>query len=180
MPYDGTIGEIMPVAFSNVIPNGWLPCEGQLLSISNNQALFSLLANRYGGDGKVNFALPDLRGTAIVGTSSTPSYPLAARTGAEAVTLTLAQMPIHNHIALGSTQEPNAASVVNAIFSNTKAVPPAVPTPPNLYGPPSNLVAIDPDTVVPQGGGTSHSNIQPTLTVRYLICVNGLYPMRSN
>lgn len=180
MPFDGTIGEIMPVAFSNVIPQGWMPCEGQILTISSNQALFSLLGNRYGGDGKVNFALPDLRGTAILGAAAPSAYALGARGGAETVTLTVAQLPSHTHTAFGSTDVPNAGSVVNAIFSNTQAVPPVVPTPPNLYGPPANLVAIDPDTVVPQGGSAPHTNIQPTLAVRYLICVNGLYPMRSN
>ena len=179
MPFDGTIGEIMPVAFSSVVPTGWLPCEGQILPISNNQALFSLLGPRYGGDGRTTFALPDLRGTVIVGTGTTQTYALGARGGAETVTLITAQMPGHSHTAFGSTHEPNAGSVVNAIFSNTQAVQPVVPTPPNLYGPPANLVAIDPDTVVPQGGNQAHSNIQPTLVIRYLICVNGLYPMRS-
>lgn len=178
MPFDGTIGEIMPVAFSSVIPQGWMPCEGQILPISNNQALFSLLGNRYGGDGRNNFALPDLRGTVIVGVSTTQTYALGARGGAENVPLIAAQMPAHTHTAFGSTHEPNASSVVNAIFSNTQAVQPVVPTPPNLYGPPANLVAIDPDTVVPQGVGQPHNNIQPTLTIRYLICTQGMYPMR--
>lgn len=180
MPFDGTIGEIMPVAFSSRIPSGWMACEGQILTITSNQALFSLLGNRYGGDGRNNFALPDLRGTAIVGSGTASGYSLGTRGGAEAVPLIESQMPPHTHTAFGSTHEPNAGSVVNAIFSNTRAVPPVVPTPPNLYGPPSNLVTIDLSTVVPQGMGQPHSNIQPTLAIRYLICVNGLYPMRPN
>jgi microcystin-dependent protein len=177
MPYEGTIGEIMVVPWPSVVPGGWMACEGQQLTIQSNTALFSLLGNQFGGDGRTNFKLPDLRGSTVLGANA--AYPMGQAGGIEEVMLTGQQLPAHTHTVFGTTHEANSQSIVNSIFANTAAVPPAVPTAPNLYGPATNLVAIDPDTVASTGGGAPHSNLQPSRALKYLICVTGLYPQRQ-
>jgi microcystin-dependent protein len=103
MPAEPVLGQIMPFA-GTVVPRGWAPCNGQLLSIPQNQALFSLLGTYYGGDGRSNFALPDLRGRAILGaTGDSGGYPVGVTSGTTNVTLIVNQIPPHNHLIAAST-----------------------------------------------------------------------------
>lgn len=166
------LGMIMPVAF-DFAPKGWALCDGQLLPIAQNQALFALLGTYYGGDARVTFALPDLRGRSPRGTAA--SQP-GAVSGVETVSLTKAQMPSHSHVF-------NAAQ--DAIASR-------VPTPPDnqlvasgnipsgtLYGAPNAVVALSEANIQNVGGSVPHNNMQPYLTVNYIIALQGIFPSRS-
>jgi microcystin-dependent protein len=176
MPLQGTIGEIMLVPYASLIPEDWLPCEGQKVPIKGNEALFSLLGNTFGGDLATFFCLPDLRGRTAVDASRFPGLQPGFTGGQEQVALDATHIPEHLHFAYGTTAEANARQIVGAIYANTAAAPPAVPQAPPLYGPAVELVAIDPETVQPGGSGLPHNNLQPTLALRYLICIKGLFP----
>src|SRR3984893_4324338 len=123
------LGQIMLVGF-NFAPQGWAFCNGQLLSISQNTALFSLLGTTYGGNGTTNFALPDLRGRAAVGFGQGPglsNYDLGQSTGSEMVTLTVGQMPAHNHLvaanaATATASSPSGADLAQSDLRGTGAV----------------------------------------------------------
>jgi microcystin-dependent protein len=145
-------------------PKGWALCNGQLLPINQNQALFSLLGTTFGGDGRVNFALPDLRGrTPIhVGTGHT----LGERGGEPAHTLSIAELPTHTHVMSGSSTpaETNVATGGYLGIAN------------NAYGPPANLVAMSPATVTNTGGSQAHLNMQPFLTLSFCIALQGIFP----
>lgn len=148
-------------------PQGWALCNGQLLPINQNQALFSLLGTTFGGDGRVNFALPDLRGRVPLHVGS--SHTLGERGGAPAHTLSIAEMPTHTHTAQVSnvpatTNTPTAA----LLLSNS--------TGSALYGPASNLTAMSPSSIVNTGGSQAHLNMQPFLTLSFCIALQGIFP----
>ena len=161
------IGEIALVGF-NFAPNGWALCDGSLLPIAQNTALFSLLGTQYGGDGITNFALPDLRGRAPIhfgaGTALSPRE-IGERGGAEVVALTKAQLPPHTH------SEPAAGR-------RTSGQPTGrAPAIGGDYGRPSTTAKMAPTG--PVGGGQPHENMPPFLVMNYIIALFGIYPPRA-
>jgi len=153
-------------------PKGWALCNGALLPIAQNQALFALLGTTYGGNGTSNFALPDLRGRTPIHFS--PTYPLGNFAGTETVTLNANQLPIHNHLlnavpAAGTTQFPNAAYLAN----NSNA------TVTNFYAAASSLIALNPASISTTTGNQPHNNMQPYLVLNYCIAITGLFPSRN-
>ena len=162
------LAEIRMVGF-NFAPRGWAFCDGQILPISQNTALFSLLGTNYGGDGRVNFALPDLRGRA-------PTHPgggirLGQRFGAETHTLTEAEIPNHTH-GVRASSEPTDAPIPTG---NTWGV-----TSQPFYGPAAGLAMADGAVGAdPDGTGQAHENCQPSLALNFCIALNGLFPSRS-
>ncbi|MEO1517025.1 MAG: tail fiber protein [Bacteroidota bacterium] len=184
------IGEIRIFA-GNFAPRGWAFCEGQLLAISQNQALFSLLGTTYGGDGRTTFALPDMRGRTAVHEGSGPGLtprPLGQRTGVEEVTLNSTQIPSHSHTVTVTT---NGAAVVgtNTDPANTNEIAGnALGQGSNIYnsmaadpGEPLGGVTYTPPTyaVNPTGGSQRHYNLQPFLVMRYIVALVGIFPSRS-
>lgn len=176
------LGEIRLFAFS-LMPRYWMPCDGSLLEINRNQALFSLIGTFFGGNGTTNFALPDLRGRAIVGAealvkSKGVAYALGERAGAETVSLTVANMPAHTHPVRVSEAADIALSGKKYFATVSKHEEyPTVP----IYGPPSkDLVALQAETVTtaPEGQ-TIHNNMQPFAVVSYCMAVQGVYPARE-
>lgn len=174
------VGEIRLFAFNQYAPANFLPCDGRSLSISEYQALFSVIGTAYGGNGTTNFNLPDLRGRSPVHygqlTGGT-NYVLAQKAGAEQVQLTSATVPPHNHII--SVTKATATAMIPA--SNN--APGNVGS--NFYycneAQAGTLLQIAPQTVTVDGGGNqAHLNIQPSLALSYAIAVNGLYPDFSN
>ncbi len=184
MPVEPTIGDIYLFAFGREM-KGWAICNGQVLPVNQNQALYSLIGNFFGGTPGQSFALPDLRGATAVGavlSGSPPAgitpYAMGARAGVTEVTLTTNQLPTHVHALMGTTHTANSSSIVNSVYSNIAAVPPNFPNPPPLYGPPVNLTSFDPTSVQTEGGSAPHTNMQPSLGLCYMIATQGYYPMR--
>jgi microcystin-dependent protein len=163
----GTFGEIRLVAFTTVPPD-WAVCNGQLLSIAQNQALFSILGTTYGGDGTSNFALPDLRGLVPMHTSST--FALGTVSGAETVALTASQIPIHTHAVTATTDPATAPSPAAAILAAAPA------TLGDVYAQQTGLTSMASQDVGNAGASQPHSNMQPFLVVNYIICTNGIFP----
>lgn len=163
------VGEIRPFAF-NRIPRGWAACNGQLLSIQGNQALFALLGTTYGGNGTTNFALPDLRG-AVPMHSDGQSVRLGSRAGEERHVLTVNEMPSHTH-------------QINASANNASAVSPAgnvwaVTNDKNVYSDPNNIQAMYPAALTSAGGSEAHNNMQPYMVINYCIALVGIFPPRN-
>jgi microcystin-dependent protein len=193
---DAFVGEIALFAF-NKVPENWLPCDGRSLNIQQYAALSSLLGTYYGGDGRTTFNLPDLRGRTIVGFGSIPDsnyrviagqpyLPLgtAGAGGAETVTLTLAQMTMHNHeLSYTTVNPPASSSIANAMLSIAQrggGTPTTAPNPPGVYAAPTaTLVPINAASVSATGGGAAHENRQPYLAVQACICTVGYYPPRQ-
>lgn len=147
-------------------PKGWALCNGQLLPINQNQALFSLLGTTFGGDGRVNFALPDLRARTPIHVGS--GHTLGERGGEPAHTLSVAELPTHAHVLNGSTN-----SAANTPTNSTLL---GVSSPQPAYASASNLVAMDPRTVGNVGGSQAHLNMQPFLTLSFCIALQGIFP----
>ncbi|HEY0946472.1 MAG TPA: tail fiber protein [Opitutaceae bacterium] len=147
-------------------PKGWALCNGQLLPINQNQALFSLLGTTFGGDGRVNFALPDLRGRTPIHVGS--GHTLGERGGEQAHTLSISELPAHTHAAQASS-----ATATAAIPNNSQ-----VPAQPGFeaYRAPSNLTAMNPASITNVGGSQAHLNMQPFLTVSFCIALQGIFP----
>ncbi len=180
------IGQIAWVAF-NFNPRGWANCDGQLLAISQNQALFSLLGTMYGGDGRTTFGLPDMRGRVPIHLGNGPGltpYSQGQKGGVESVTLQESQIPSHSHgLAVSTSQGNRAFGFGNqfgmALFkpeSGPRVQGPVIPyrTPEN---PPDELM--DPRTIANTGGSQPHTNIQPFNTIRCIIALEGLFPSRN-
>ena len=146
-------------------PKGWALCNGQLLPINQNQALFSLLGTTFGGDGRVNFALPDLRARTPIHVGS--GHTLGERGGEQAHTLSIAELPTHTHVAQASS---NASGSV-AIPTNGFLAPLN-----NSYHAPTNLTALNQGTVTNTGGSQAHLNMQPFLTLNFCIALQGIFP----
>ena len=194
---EGTIGEVRLFA-GNFAPRSWAFCEGQLLAISSNTALFSILGTTYGGDGRTTFALPDLRGRVPLGPGNGPgltSYREGQKGGAETVTLNVTQMPSHNHAttnqnlsitlvgnsANGSTADPGgkylARSVKDEGRGNFEDIFTYSETQDNT--PISGATISGQVTTLNNGGNQSHTNMQPFLAIYYIICLQGIFPSRS-
>lgn len=148
-------------------PKGWALCNGQLMPINQNQALFSLLGTTFGGDGRVNFALPDLRGRAPIHVGS--GHTLGERGGEQAHTLSIAELPEHVHVL-------NATTTVSTTNTPTGSVMLAQSTASQLYGAPSALVALAPAALTNTGGSQAHLNMQPFLTLSFCIALQGIFP----
>jgi microcystin-dependent protein len=149
-------------------PKGWALCNGQLLPINQNQGLFSLLGTTFGGDGRVNFALPDLRGRTPIHVGS--GHTLGERGGEQAHTLSIAELPTHTHVANGVNASADAVDPTNAFLASpASAVGP-------VYGPASSLVAMNPGAVLNLGGSQAHLNMQPFLTLSFCIALQGIFP----
>ncbi|GGO39224.1 phage tail protein [Deinococcus humi] len=146
-------------------PQGWALCNGQLLPINQNQALFALLGTMYGGNGQTNFALPDLRGRVPVHTGS--GYTLGQQMGSPNVTLSMQQLPQHTHMLQASSDA-----------AGTQADPSgALLAPVNGgYGTGGALTTLEPGTITSVGGSQAHDNMQPYLTLSYCIALVGVFP----
>jgi len=147
-------------------PKGWALCNGQLLPINQNQPLFSLLGTTFGGDGRVNFALPNLQGRAPIHVGS--GHTLGERGGEQAHTLSIAELPTHTHVMNATTSAPSNGPSNALVLAKS--------SPANLYGAPANLVAMDPRTVANVGGSQAHLNMQPFLTLSFCIALQGIFP----
>lgn len=155
---------IMSFAFA---PKGWALCNGQLLPINQNQALFSLLGTTFGGDGSVNFALPDLRGRAPIHVGS--GHTLGERSGEQAHTLSIAEVPTHAHVAHATSATGTAAIPANNLALATSANYEA-------YRPASALTSLEPASVASVGGSQAHLNMQPYLILTFSIALQGIFP----
>jgi microcystin-dependent protein len=164
----------------NFAPRSWALCNGQILAIAQNQALFSLLGTTYGGDGRTTFALPDLRGRTPIHEGTGPGLsprPLGQRSGTETNTLVSANLPPHNHIATGTVKAKNGAgdeSNPGGGFPATAGT--------DLYADTSNTsMAGDSVAVTINNNGNQQpiNNMQPYTVVNYIICIQGLFPSRS-
>jgi microcystin-dependent protein len=165
------LSEIRLFGFGHV-PKNWARCDGQLLPINQNQALFSLLGTTYGGDGRVNFALPDLRGRVPLNrTSQTGNGPhtLGERAGAQAHTLVSSEMPAHAHMLVA-----NSTAADSQVPASNRRI--ARSAPGNLYGAPNNLVLANAGAVSNVGGSQAHQNMQPYLTITFGIALVGIFP----
>jgi microcystin-dependent protein len=160
------IGEVRIFGF-NFSPKGWAKCDGQLLPIMQNQALYALLGTTYGGNGQTTFALPDLRGRAQMHVGS--QYSLGQRAGEENHTLTINELPAHSHPAAASSDNAATQNPAGGVLAGAA----------NLYGGATTLQALIPATVSPQGGGQAHPNMQPYLVVNICIALQGLFPSRN-
>ena len=151
-------------------PKGWALCNGQLLPINQNQALFSLLGTTYGGDGRVNFALPDLRARTPIHEGN--GHTLGERAGEQAHTLSVAELPAHTHVLRGTTDVATSTAP-----SGTSVLAKSNPQP--LYGAPANLVAMSSGMVTNTGGSQAHLNMQPFLTLNFCIALQGIFPSQT-
>jgi microcystin-dependent protein len=179
---EGTIGEIRMFA-GTFAPRTWALCNGQLISIATNTALFSILGTTYGGNGQVNFALPDFQGRVAVGTGTGPGLPnvqLGQKAGTNTVTLTTANMPAHNHQVVGNVNMPCWND--EGTTPNPGSGFPASAAPANNYAPTSDAVMGNipvnlPTTV--NGNSSPFSIMQPYLGMNYIICMFGIFPSRD-
>ncbi|HET7812835.1 MAG TPA: tail fiber protein [Candidatus Baltobacteraceae bacterium] len=168
---DNFMSEIRIFSF-NFAPKGWALCNGQLLPINQNQALFSLLGTTYGGDGRVNFGLPNLEGRVPMHMGG--GHTLGERGGEESHTLTQSEMPAHIHPANADVKsgDNTTGSVTNNYPANTGNVP--------MYSSgSSNMVAMYPQMISSVGGSQAHENRQPYLTLSYCIALQGIFPSQT-
>jgi microcystin-dependent protein len=161
------LSEIKIMSF-NFPPKGWALCNGQLLPINQNQALYSLLDTTYGGNGQTNFALPNLQGQVPIHMGS--GHTLGEKSGTESVTLSQDTMPQHFHQAYGTAN----AGTVPTVPDNVLAGSPAL-----IYNPPGNLQPLQPETIGNFGGGQPHENRQPYLVLSFCIALVGIWPSQT-
>lgn len=162
------LSEIKIVSF-NFPPKGWALCNGQLLPINQNQALFSLLGTTYGGNGQTNFALPNLRGRVPIHMNG--SHTLGEAAGSTSVTINQQQMPQHVHLLSGTSTTGNALIPAANLLAAT---------PNQLYHPPDNsLQAMSPTAVSSVGGSQPHNNMMPYLVLNFIIALQGIFPSRN-
>lgn len=169
------LSEIRIFAF-NFAPKGWAMCNGQLLPINQNQALFALLGTTYGGNGTTNFALPNLQGRAGIHMgqgSGLGSYTLGQNGGQEAHTLLLAEMPAHAHGISANSIAANSDSPANAYPASTAA------TGGNSYSNAADGTRMNAGVISNTGGSQAHNNLQPFLTLNYCIALQGIFPSQN-
>ena len=169
---DPFIGEIklFPYSFA---PRGWALCQGQLLSISQNTALFSLIGTTYGGNGQTTFALPDLRGRVAVSAGQGPglsSYELGEAVGSESVSLAESELPAHSHQVSVNGAGSGSKKPTNRFLGRASSG--------TTYAGSANGKTLNPEAVMPSGGGQAHENRPPLLTLNYCIALEGIYPSR--
>ena len=146
-------------------PKGWALCNGQLMPINQNQALFSLLGTTFGGDGRVNFALPDLRGQTPIHVGS--GHTLGEKGGEQAHTLSIAEIPTHTHVQNAVSDAATTIIPTGAMLSTSSA---------EVYGAAASLVAMAAGMVANTGGSQAHLNMQPFLTLSFCIALQGIFP----
>ena len=170
------LGQVKIVGF-DFAPKGWAFCNGQLMAINQNQALFALLGTTYGGNGQTTFALPDLQGRAPVHVNvSGPGFPLGDRAGEETHTLLLNELPAHSHQALGTVNQGTAMTPAGNVLAekprrgkNVYASSPSV----------NDVQPLDPGAVSVAGGNQPHENLQPSLVLNFVIALQGIFPSRN-
>jgi microcystin-dependent protein len=160
------LSEIRIVSF-NFPPKGWALCNGQLLPINQNQALFSLLGTTYGGDGRVNFALPDLRGRIPIHFGN--NHTLGERAGEENHTLIQTEMPAHVHPVSASSADPNQGLPAGNMWANGSGA----------YSSSSPDSTMNPASLSNTGGSQPHTNTQPYLVLNYIIALQGIFPSQT-
>lgn len=148
-------------------PKGWAFCNGQLLPINQNQALFSLLGTTYGGNGQTNFALPNLQGQVPIHVGN--GHTLGERAGTGSVTLTIQQLPQHIHFAQAAAADGDAVAANGNYLGQFS----------NGYRDATNLVAMSPEAVSNVGGSQAHNNMQPYLVLNFCIALQGIFPSRN-
>lgn len=170
---DPFVAEIKIFA-GNFAPTGWATCDGQLLPISQNTALFSLLGTTYGGDGKSTFALPDLSGRVPMHPGQGPGlslHDLGEMGGSETVTLLQSEMPMHNHLVMAANQPGDINNPTgNAIARSTEG---------SVYGTTGNQTMMAQNAINPTGSNMPHNNMQPYLALTFIIAMQGVYPPRG-
>lgn len=168
---DPFVAEIRIFPF-NFAPKGWAFCNGQLLPISQNTALFSLLGTTYGGDGKSTFALPDMQGNAPIHAGQGPGlseYFLGQMSGSETVTLLDSEMPAHSH-SLSASTEAGDTNLPAGNFTGSGS---------SIYAPAAQLKGMSPQSLAPAGGSLPHNNMMPYLTLNFNIAMQGVFPPRT-
>jgi microcystin-dependent protein len=175
---DPFVAEIRIFA-GNFAPTGWALCNGQLLPISQNTALFSLIGTYYGGDGKSTFALPDLQGRTPVQVGQGPGlslYDQGQAGGINAVTLLASELPPHNHVLNAKLAAADTASPTGASWARPQYGRQGI----NAYSTiPGNPAVMHPAAIAPAGGGLPHNNLQPYLVLNFIIALQGIFPPRS-
>jgi len=165
------LGEIRAMAFG-FTPHGWLACDGQLLAINSNQALFALLGTQYGGNGIQNFALPNLQGRVAVGPGGALGMVQGESLGEENHTLLAAELPAHSHLVRASTSQANSPSPAGAL-------PAIAATSDACYAAGSGNTTLAAASVGAAGGAQPHANLQPFLTLNFCIAASGIFPSRG-
>jgi microcystin-dependent protein len=160
---DPFLGEIRIMSI-NFAPKNWTMCNGQFLPINQNQALFSLLGTTFGGNGQTTFALPDLRGRVPIHAGA--GFGIGQAGGEQAHTLTSSEMPMHIHFLNASSSNADVVSPVDNVLAQSS----------QLYGPATQLTALDPSTNGNAGGSQAHQNMQPYLTLTFCIALIGIFP----
>lgn len=163
-PFLGEI-RLFPIGY---VPRGWAACEGQILSINSNQALYSLLGATYGGNGSTTFALPDYRGRTPIHCS--PNNPLGQSAGEENHVLTVNEMPTHTHQIHSSSINANEISPLNNVWATTTT---------NNYGQLDGSQFMNTGSISVTGNSQPHSNMQPFLALRFCIATMGIFPSRN-
>ena len=164
------IGEIIMFG-GNFAPRGWALCDGQLLPIAQNSALFSILGTTYGGDGRTTFGLPDLRGRVAMHAGSGPGLTprqLGAKGGEETVTLSVNQIPSHDHTLNASSAESNQKNAADGVLAKA-----------GIYQTGNPDEVMDRQSIGNTGANQAHDNVQPFQTVNYIIALTGTYPSRN-
>src|SRR5262249_16677335 len=159
------LAEIKIVSF-NFPPKGWALCNGQLLPINQNQALFSILGTTYGGDGRVNFALPNLQGRSPVHVGN--GIVLGERGGETAHTLNISELPAHNHVPIANSQLSNQGQPTGKVWAQNGG---------GYAGTPNN--AMNPADILPTGGNQPHENMSPYLVLLFIIALQGIFPSQN-
>lgn len=167
------IGEIRMFG-GNFAPIGWALCDGTLLPIAQNTALFSILGTTFGGNGVSNFALPDLRGRVPIHAGQGPGlspYIQGQSSGSESVTLTVNQIPTHNHLVNADSGDTGASSHPRGLYLASSGANPIYNSNPDS--------TMNQNMIQPMGGNQPHSNVQPYLCVSFIIALQGIFPSRS-
>lgn len=173
---DPFLAEIRIFPF-NFAPKGWAFCDGQILPLSQNTALFSLLGTTYGGDGKSNFALPNMQGNAPMHPGQGPGlslHDLGETGGSDTVSLLESEIPAHSHTVMAFTGVGNRLTPVANSISRESGATTYVPSPPTPA-----LVNMAGQAITPAGGDQPHNNLMPYLTLNFCIALQGVYPPRS-
>lgn len=170
---DPFVAEIRIFPF-NFAPKGWAFCDGQILPLSQNTALFSLLGTTYGGDGKSNFALPNMQGNAPMHPGQGPGlslHDLGETGGSDTVSLLESEIPSHSHAFIVSQSDATDQSPVNELLAAGVGI--------GQYGTPGAITQLSSNALAPAGGDQPHNNMQPYLTLNFCIALQGVYPPRT-
>jgi microcystin-dependent protein len=159
------LSEIRIMSF-NFAPKGWAFCNGQLLPINQNQPLFALLGTTFGGDGRVNFGLPNLQGRTPIHVGA--GFTLGERGGEQSHTVSISELPTHTHLVQASSNNGDQPIPANTFLAKAPAA--------NQYIAPNNLAAFSAGTITNLGGGQAHLNMQPFLTLTFCIALQGIFP----